>query len=246
MKTTASLGYICLTTLLSTYAFATPVVIDGLTIDYQKLELPPEKLDSNAAAEITISNAYEKLYDLKTTLEPGCAHLPAISSIKVNTKTLPLLCGNNGAGRNETLQAIGVVSGNRAIATLGFGEMTAEVKVAGDNNYFLTAQRNPSVNGFLQYTVYKLTSDVSAISFSPSADEQALKIYRSTLANYQTVENVTDKIALETLQLISQVNISAIEQCAAVKSLYKKAKDGIGKNTTTEVLNQQTKICGAK
>jgi hypothetical protein len=201
----------------SNLALAESARVDNLLVEYAKRDLAPEQLDSLSAAEFKLSNLYEQLLDNKTTMQPGCAQLPAISTLQVNGQALPMLCGNNGAGRNETLQVIGRLSGNPSVAALSFGQVLAEIRSLQGQHYFLTAHLD--VERAMHFKVYRLAMDDSMFGFIPAEDERASQIYRSVLANYQAASVDIEQQVVETLALIEQSRLQTNEQCEAFKPL---------------------------
>ncbi|MFD2407312.1 hypothetical protein ACFSVK_18735 [Azorhizophilus paspali] len=169
-----------------------------------------------------LSNSYEQLINLNTTLQPGCANLPSISTLQVNGHALPMICGNNGAGRNETIQVIGRLGSNPTIAALNFGQMGAAIRSLHDIDYFLTAQTDP--DQIMNFKVYRLTMDDSIFGFIPAEDEQSRNIYRSVLRNYLAAQINTEQHVVETLRLIEQSRLQLVQQCEAFKLLSEKTQ----------------------
>lgn len=232
--------------LYSVAASAESKNVAGLDITYQTLALPVDQMESHGSAQITVNNAYERLYDIKTVLAPGCSKLPAISNIVFAGKTLPVLCGNTGGGRNETLQILGSVSGGWVFSTLGFGQMEADMQVRAGDYYFLTADYSDLIDQGLFYKVYKLAFSPASIGFVPSRDQQARDIYRSVLDNYLRVGLQGDRYVLEFERLVVQSGLSVKDACRVLTEGRKKLSSNITDALVVGMEKQHLQACKGK
>lgn len=231
--------------MFSALACADQSTLDGTHITYEKKTLSDDEMDTRAVAELNVSNKFETLVSLKSNLTPGCSKIPAISTIMINGKALPMTCGSNG-GRTETITVVGSINGNKAVATLGFGQMVAEVHEVQGTNYFLTAQPSFDTNQSLVFKVYTLFGDLSSIGFAPAETGPAVEIYLSALSNYKDVGGLTNRTAAEVSSLLEHTKTDKPKTCSILKALNSEPKNQLDPAVSEHLLAQQKTICEGK